>query len=254
MLDRLRSGLLCYVLPVDCCVTSPPYWRQRDYEHPDQLGLEKTPEEYVQRLCDIMDGVRAVMRPEGLAWLNIDDTYVNGGLSLIPQRLSLELRSRGWRQVAEVIWDKPNAMPETAARRRPGHAHEKVLVLSPARKGQFYDWESVVEPAEWARWGKQTSTKYTGGKNGWVPDRSLEELRAMPKTKRRRDVWRVPTPNHRGAHNATFPDDLIEPMILSSCPPGGVVLDPFAGSGTVARVAERHGRLAICIELVDKRD
>ncbi len=241
---------------VDCCVTSPPYWGLRDYGVEGQLGAEDSLEGYIANLVAVFSEVRRVLKPAGTMWLNLGDTYVGGGgfypdapsnragakqttqkgakqggirpqgilkakdLVGIPWRIALALQADGWYLRSDVIWNKPNQMPERV-KDRPTKAHEYVFLLSVSPQ-YYYDADAVKEPTV-----KGSETAY----------------------RNRRTVWTVPTKPYRGAHFATFPTALVEPCILAGSPAGGNVLDPFAGSGTVGVACIDHGRFFIGVEL-----
>jgi site-specific DNA-methyltransferase (adenine-specific) len=232
-------------LPSDffrCCVTSPPYWGLRDYGEGGQIGAEDDPESYVNRLVSVFDQVRRVLKEDGTFWLNIGDTYTSGNrgyrapdkknpvramsyraktpdglkpkdLVGIPWRLALALQQAGWYLRSDIIWEKPNCMPESV-KDRPTRCHEYVFLLSKSLH-YYYDHEDIRE---------------TPGRN-------------------RRTVWSVPTEPFPDAHFATFPSRLIEPCILAGSKPGDWVLDPFFGSGTVGVVCEQQHRNYVGIEL-----
>lgn len=235
---------------VDCCVTSPPYFALRDYDMDGQIGLEGTPEDFIDSLVEVFREVRRVLKDDGSMWVVIGDTYVGTGakgehldpknpfgrnsqrttpknqkvagikskdLIGIPWMLAFALRNDGWYLRSDSIWYKPNAMPEPV-RDRPTKSHEYVFLLSKAPH-YHYDYEAVMEEA-------------VGG--GY---------------RNKRSVCLVNTKPFVGSHFATYPPELIEPFILASCPEGGVVLDPFGGSGTTAGVAIRNRRNAILCEL-----
>ena len=236
---------------VHCCVTSPPYFGLRDYGHENQIGLERTPEAFVQELVEVFREVRRVLRDDGTLWLNLGDSYnaynANRGASTsisdgtagrghpthrrglttptlknkdligIPWRVAFALQSDGWYLRQDIIWHKPNPMPESVTDRCT-KAHEYLFLLSKGARYHF-DSEAIKEPA-------------TKGA-----------------TRNRRSVWSVTTKPFKGAHFATFPPDLIEPCILAGCPAGGTVLDPFMGSGTTAAVSLQHGRQFVGVEL-----
>lgn len=236
VLQRLPSG------SVQCAVTSPPYWGLRDYNIPDQIGLQETLPQYINSLRSVFTELRRVLRDDGVFWLNIGDGYTSGNrgwrapdkknparamdvrpdtpdglkpkdLLGIPWRLAFALQDDGWYLRADVVWHKPNAMPESV-KDRPTRAHEYMFMFT---KGEhyYYDRKAVVEP---------------NGRNC-------------------RSVWSINTQGFAGAHFATFPQKLIEPCIKSSSQPGDFVLDPFFGSGTAGIVAEALGRRYIGIEL-----
>lgn len=258
---------------VQTCVTSPPYYGLRDYGHEGQLGLEQTPEEYIAAMVEVFRCVRDVLADDGTLWLNIGDSYANGGrktrdtdiklqqrgmdtrpadpvgikpkdLIGIPWMLAFALRADGWYLRQDIIWHKPNPMPESV-RDRCTKAHEYVFLLSKSER-YFFDSEAIREPADPAnhrdsrgiRRTPDGQSDHSGFKNG----RHYE-------TRNKRDVWSVPVKPYKGAHFATFPPALIEPCILAGSRPGDIVLDPFGGSGTTAGAALRHGRRAVLCEL-----
>lgn len=227
---------------VQCAVTSPPYWGLRDYNSPDQIGLEETMPQFINRLRTVFAEMRRVLRPDGVFWLNIGDGYTSGNrgwrapdkknparamdvrpgtpdglkskdLLGIPWRLAFALQDDGWYLRADVVWNKPNAMPESV-KDRPTRAHEYMFMLTKDER-YYYDRSTVLE---------------ANGRNC-------------------RSVWNVNTQGFAGAHFATFPPKLIEPCIKSSSRPGDFVLDPFFGSGTVGVVAKGLDRRFVGIEL-----
>jgi DNA modification methylase len=236
---------------VHCCVTSPPYWGLRDYGHDGQIGLESTPEAYVARMVEVFREVRRVLRDDGTLWLNLGDSYAAGKQAAgIPWRVALALQNDQWKLRQEIIWHKPNPMPE-GVRDRCTRAHEYVFLLSRSSR-YFFDASAISEPA------------VTGGKKGlgFYPDRAVAMGRkpsgneakgpssgVRPMTRNRRSVWTVPLKPYSGAHFAVMPPDLVEPCIKAGCPERGTVLDPFAGSGTTLAVAAELGRSAIGCEL-----
>jgi len=230
---------------VHCCVTSPPYWGLRDYGTAEQLGLEDTPEAYVANMVEVFREVRRVLRDDGSLWLNLGDSYASspasggeqsatmtGGehkrtprtrytrppglkpkdLVGIPWRVAFALQADGWYLRSDIIWHKPNPMPESV-RDRPTKAHEYLFLLTKSKR-YYYDADAI-NPA---------------GRN-------------------KRSVWTVATAPYAGAHFAVFPPKLIEPCILAGCPEGGTVLDPFAGSGTTGRVAIANRRRAVLCDV-----
>ena len=278
---------------VHTCVTSPPYFGLRDYGMAGQIGLEDTPDAFVARLVDVFREVRRVLRDDGTLWVNLGDSYAgyhgnknalmptsatngwtNGtnensrgdkrpqdiGLKQkdllgIPWRVAFALQADGWYLRQDIIWHKPNPMPESVTDRCT-KAHEYVFLLSKSAR-YFFDAEAIKEPVsdnEVTRARNNRADKGivgpadlhgTGfgqsGQGGWE--------RAGVATRNRRSVWTVATKPYAGAHFATFPPDLIEPCILAGSPVGGTVLDPFGGSGTTAGVSMRNGRNAILCEL-----
>ena len=227
---------------VQCVVTSPPYWGLRDYNVPDQIGLEASLPQFINRLLGVFTEVRRVLRDDGVFWLNIGDSYTSGNrgwrapdeknparamsmrpntpeglkpkdLLGIPWRLAFALQDDGWYLRTDIVWHKPNAMPESV-KDRPTRAHEYIFMFTKNER-YYYDRESVIEP---------------NGRNN-------------------RSVWSINTQAFVGAHFATFPPKLIEPCIKSSTRQGDFVLDPFFGSGTVGIVAQQLNRYYVGIEL-----
>jgi site-specific DNA-methyltransferase (cytosine-N4-specific) len=227
---------------VQCAVTSPPYWGLRDYNNPDQIGLQETLPQFVNSLRTVFSELRRVLHDDGVFWLNIGDGYTSGNrgwrapdkknparamdvrpetpdglkpkdLLGIPWRVAFALQDDGWYLRADIVWNKPNAMPESV-KDRPTRAHEYIFMLTKSEK-YYYDKDSVLEE---------------NGRN-------------------KRSVWNVHTQGFSGAHFATFPPKLIEPCILSSSRKGDFVLDPFFGSGTAGVVASALGRRYVGIEL-----
>ena len=268
-LERLRE------LPdeiADVCVTSPPYYGLRDYGVDGQVGLEKTPEEYIDRLVQIFREVRRTLKKDGTLWIVIADSYAGSGRGIskkngiknkdligIPWMLAFALRTDGWYLRSDIIWNKPNVMPESV-KDRCTKCYEHVFMLAKSKTYHF-DSEAVLVPAQYDG-RKETinkgSSKYA---DKIVPGKTPQSQHMAGKphqrwrfkdgkpVKNRRDVWTVSTRPYKGAHFATFPPELIEPCILAGSRPGGTVLDPFIGSGTTAEVAHRLGRECIGIEL-----
>jgi DNA modification methylase len=230
---------------VQTVVTSPPYYGLRDYGHDGQIGLEETPEAYVSALVEVFREVRRVLRDDGTLWLNLGDSYGSGKqLVGIPWRVAFALQADGWYLRQDIIWHKPNPMPESVTDRCT-KAHEYVFLLSKSAR-YFYDAEAVKEGgAGRLDLGRMTRPEARLGGGKWSNDCGL---RAEP-GRNRRSVWTVATQPYSGAHFATFPPKLIEPCILAGSKPGDTVLDPFGGSGTTAAVALEHGREAILCEL-----
>ncbi len=289
VLDGLR------MLPdasVNCCVTSPPYWGLRDYGVVGQLGLERTPEEYVAAMVSVFREVRRVLRADGTCWINLGDSYAAGGqpsnrngigksglkndgrsedsrlhsngliktkgmilpqvetglkpkdLCGIPWRVAFALQADGWYLRSDIIWAKPNPMPESVTD-RPTKAHEYLFLLTKSER-YAYDAAAIAEAAlqpvgEPRLCGQIKSTAFAhGGTLGTHQGAS---------TRNKRSVWSVTSEPYAEAHFAVMPTQLVEPCVMAGCPEGGTVLDPFAGSGTVGVVALRHARDFIGIEL-----
>lgn len=265
---------------VNCCVTSPPYFGLRNYGVEGQLGLEPTPEEFVTALVTVLREVRRVLRDDGTLWLNLGDSYARnpakgqhkpgdsgkqaylydtgGGrasctsktgladkqLIGIPWRVAFALQADGWYLRQDIIWQKPNAMPESVTDRCT-KSHEYIFLLSKSPK-YFFDGAAIKEDAVK---GAAGSSFNKGKMAEHQLGRSSSAERAEDGKRNKRSVWTVATAPYKAAHFATFPPALIEPCILAGCPVGGVVLDPFGGSGTTAGVALAHGRKAILCEL-----
>lgn len=260
---------------VDCCVTSPPYYGLRDYGVDGQIGLEDTPEHFVDRLKDVFSEVRRVLKPDGTCWVNLGDSYAGNnsrtstgraGMGLeretichrvggktkdligIPWMVAFALREDGWYLRQDIIWAKSNPMPESVTDRCT-KSHEYIFLLSKSPK-YYFDNEAIKEGA------KTKATARDKNKEGYKADYAKGDRFSPGKRvygadgrRNKRDVWRVPVQPVKEAHFATFPEKLIEPCILAGCKQGGVVLDPFFGSGTTGIVAERYGRDYIGIEL-----
>ncbi len=273
---------------VHCCVTSPPYFGLRDYGHAEQMGLEATPDEFVAGMVAVFREVRRVLRDDGTLWLNLGDCYAanrtyqvastKGGkkhgpaqaaggkgsivpeglkpkdLIGIPWRVAFALQADGWYLRQDIIWHKPNPMPESV-KDRCTKAHEYVFMLSKSPR-YYYDSDAVKEPAvdptigkftdKWANKQRGHGRRHDGFNGRYA---AKLEAEGVPTHRNRRSVWTVATKPFSGAHFATFPPDLIEPCILAGCPEGGMVLDPFGGAGTTGLVAARHGRNAVLCEL-----
>ena len=279
---------------VNCVVTSPPYWGLRDYGNDGQIGLEKTPQEYISSMTEVFREVRRVLRSDGTLWLNIGDSYKPAGkgstkagfneryfgkkfesdkqsaeenhldrsafkadvkekeLVGIPWRLAFALSDDGWYLRQDIIWAKPNVMPESV-RDRCTKSHEYLFLMTKSPK-YYYDHIAIKEPVS------EVSLKRA--KSGWKTNRPsaktgpdgidvevMGDRFVNPQGRNKRDVWFIPTASFKGAHFAAMPERLVEPCILAGCPEGGVVLDPFFGSGTVGVVAKRNNRSWIGIEL-----
>ena len=268
---------------INTCITSPPYWGLRDYNGEEkQLGLEDTPEKFVDNLVKVFKEVKRVLRNDGTVWLNIGDSYAgnnsrasnNGragygteregvftktgkGLKTkdlvgIPWRVALALQSDGWYLRQDIIWHKPNPMPESV-RDRCTKAHEYIFLLSKSPK-YYFDNEVIKEDSIYApnkTHEKERAKGYYKGKwsNPEKGSRHDGSFKAIRDKKNKRSVWKVPTKGYKEAHFATYPTALIEPCVLAGCPKDGVVLDPFAGSGTTGIVAANHGRNSVLLEL-----
>ena len=272
---------------VDCCITSPPYWGLRDYGVVGQLGLEKTPEEYVAKMVEVFREVKRVLKKEGTLWLNLGDSYVSGksryssspqtisgksrnepennnkpdlyyhpylkdkDLCGIPWRVAFALQADGWYLRQDIIWHKPNPMPESVTDRCT-KSHEYIFLLAKSQK-YYFDNEAIKEPVaevslKRAEYGWDCDRPSTKNKDG-IHTKKMGERFVNPNGRNKRSVWTITTKPFKEAHFATFPEDLIVPMVKAGCPKGGIILDPFMGAGTTALVAQKLGRKYLGIEL-----
>lgn len=296
---------------IDCCITSPPYYKQRDYGVNGQIGLEKTVDEYIDKLTDIFREVRRVLRPDGTLWLNIADCYAGSGkgganypdnakkykqgtnrgsvenklpftnadnckskdLIGIPFLLAFALRAEGWYWRQTIVWEKPNAMPESV-KDRCTTAHEYMLLFSKSQR-YYFDYAAIQEPCVGfnnqppagskgsirpnSRLRKGNRKTFRGGgaytgNQAFINDVAAENTsrgNAPNDTglRRKRSVWHIATVGSKYHHYATFPTKLVEPCILAGSRTGGVVLDPFAGTGTVGAVAKANNRGYVLIDI-----
>jgi DNA modification methylase len=310
---------------IHTCVTSPPYFGLRDYGMAGQIGLEETPAEFIARLVEVFREVRRVLRNDGTLWVNMGDSYASiaGGyascgsagkqdmvsqatrgavlrgkrrsppmglkqkdLMGIPWRLAFALQDDGWYLRQDIIWHKPNPMPEST-RDRCTKSHEYLFLLSKSPR-YYYDQDAIKEPVALSSITRMAQDLEQQRGSDRVPGKSNDPMKAVRSkrdsfkrddskrnqpnhgqslgthrpdreesawpldTRNKRSVWTVPTQGFKGAHFATFPPDLIRPCILAGAPRGGVVLDPFGGAGTTAVVAMQEGRRSILCELNPK--
>lgn len=241
---------------VHCCVTSPPYFGLRDYGHDGQIGLESTPSDFVAEMVDVFREVRRVLRDDGTLWLNLGDAYLNSELLGSPWRVAIGMKKDGWLLRSEVIWHKPNPMPESV-KNRPTKSHEHLFLFAKSRD-HFYNPDAVREemaPASASRYqyafgGAKSLALHDQDKSGPGGNRTRAVgFREAGEGRALRDVWTITVSSYPGAHFATFPTALVIPCIECGCPKGGLVLDPFGGAGTTGLVADRLQRDAILIEL-----
>jgi len=286
---------------IDCVITSPPYWGLRDYGHDGQIGLEKTPEEFVGKLVALFSEVKRCLKKEGTLWLNLGDSYAGSGkgsnsdgtphpatltgkqgthkgttdglhipqkakdiglkskdLVGIPWRVAFALQSDGWYLRQDIIWHKPNPMPESVTDRCT-KAHEYIFLLTKSAK-YYYDNDAIKEDAvdEWNS-AKDFSSreKLCSPEIGKGANLQLMRTRgfgtfhpdAVNTKRNKRSVWTVTVKPFNESHFATFPQDLIEPCVLAGCPENGIILDPFMGAGTTGLVAYKNNRNYIGVEL-----
>lgn len=244
------------------CVTSPPYFGLRNYGEANQIGTEETPEEYIGRLTKVFDEVYRVLIDDGTLWLNIGDTYANKHCGLakqkdligIPWMLAFALRECGWYLRSDIIWHKINALPE-AVKDRPAKCYEHIFLLAKSPR-YYFDYKALeqpIKPVTEARYtrGRSGKTKYSVSPLGQKIDMNTQAITDEKRKMRRcKDVWEVSTNSYRmDEHFAMFPERLIEPCILAGSREGGVVLDPFFGSGTTGAAAKRLGRSYIGIDI-----
>jgi len=282
--DTMRQ-LATNGVKVQMCVTSPPYYGLRDYGHDGQIGLEDTPEQYIEAMVEVFRCVKDILADNGVLWVNIGDSYasqgggqveqtvrgkddyVNAGqrgadgvgtsrkppagikpkdLIGIPWMLAFALRADGWYLRQDIIWHKPNPMPESVTDRCT-KAHEYIFLLSKSQK-YFYDNEAIKEPAHTT---DESNRDRDSDKLNNTPGRTrMAKLKTNHyEMKNKRSVWTVNTKPYSGAHFAVFPEELIEPCILAGSRAGDIVLDPFMGSGTTAQVAQQLGRKYLGCEL-----
>lgn len=279
---------------IDCCITSPPYFGLRDYGHEEQIGLEQTPELFVAKMVEVFTEVKRALKPDGTLWFNMGDTYYNyrgtndfstkqtisnnkahemqsasgkrnfkneslKGKDLIgiPWMCAFALRSAGWYLRQDIIWNKPNPMPESVTDRCT-KAHEYIFLLSKSSQ-YYYDNEAIKEESV-------DEESYTGRRERNAPTMAKHDLKNLKNAgsiqengkltsgqvyekRNKRSVWTVTTRPFKDSHFATFPERLITDMIKAGCREGGLILDPFMGAGTTAVVARKLQRNFIGFEL-----
>lgn len=264
---------------IDMVITSPPYWALRDYGVDGQLGLEPTPDEYIDKLCNVFDEVYRVLKRNGTCWVNLGDTYngnkqgktdnkvcdylknKSGGIKKkrncwpvksllqIPSRFSIEMCNRRWILRNEIIWHKPNAMP-SSVKDRFTMDHEKLFFFTKSRKYYFCqqlekstyaerDYRSKIDGGVKHKHGKSVNVRYSINRTAYTNG----------EYKNKRTVWTITTKPFKEAHFAVYPPELIETPIKAGCPENGIVLDPFMGSGTTGLVAKKLNRNFVGIEL-----
>jgi len=284
---------------VRCCVTSPPYFGLRDYGHDEQIGLESTPDEYVKSMVGLFREVWRVLADDGTLWLNLGDSYAGSNKGVmadgsivggakqqtsrgtmdgaiqkgftgpgikpkdligIPWRVAFALQADGWYLRQDIIWAKPNPMPESVTDRCT-KSHEYLFLLSKSAR-YFYDAAAIAEEsskegiARTRRGSSETMKSVHGAPgqtaHGMNKPRNADAERIVDETRNKRDVWTIPTKGFPGAHFAVMPRALVEPCVLAGSRENDLVLDPFAGSGTVGVVALQHQRNFVGIELNPK--
>jgi len=247
---------------VQCVVTSPPYWGLRDYGSDGQLGLEATPEGYIDNMVEVFREVKKVLKRDGTLWLNLGDGYLQKNLVGMPWRVALALQADGWWLRNDIVWSKPNPMPEPV-KDRLTKSHEYIFLLTKS-KTYYYDHESIKEPyseSSIQRINQASFNNQTGGSKDYgkvsVHSSNTNSIRGtlekfkenLGSGRNRRSVWEITTKSYPGAHFATFPEEIPELCIKAGTKAGDLVLDPFVGSGTTCAVASRLGRESIGIDL-----
>ena len=271
---------------IDMVCTSPPYWCLRNYGVDGQFGLEKTPEEYVNKMVEVFREVRRVLKKEGTLWLNLGDSYATTkvgntetrknpnvvtnsfkkekpnnlkpkDLVGIPWRVAFALQSDGWYLRQDIIWHKPNPMPESVTDRCT-KSHEYIFLMAKSQH-YYFNNEAIMEDSIWYSRDKRAITggitksgKSISEEGYQYQCNKLGSFSKISGKRNKRSVWIVTTKPFRGAHFATFPEDLIKPCILAGCPKGGTILDLFCGAGTTGVVAKKNNRNFIGIELNPK--
>jgi len=231
---------------VNCIVTSPPYFGLRDYGEDGQLGAEASVCEYVENMVALFSELRRVLADDGTLWLNLGDSY-GAGKNLVggPWRVALALQSDGWILRSEIIWAKSNPMPESVTD-RPTKSHETIFLFVKSPR-YYYDAAAIAEESD----RSDKHSRFGSNKASGMPENRIHSGNTwMPSgTRNKRDVWTVGSAPFPGAHFAVYPPELIRPCILAATKPGGVVLDPFSGSGTTGMVATQEGRKYAGIDL-----
>ena len=267
---------------IDCVVSSPPYFGLRDYGVNGQFGLEKTYQDYLANTVKVFETFKPKLKDTATIWWNVGDSYSSGSrtsttnqslrgnknygvtrtpiqknikekdLLMIPNRVAIALQEAGWYIRSEIIWHKPNPMPESV-RDRPTSCHEKIWLITKNKK-YYYDADAIREPVAQGTITRLSEKNLknqkgsTRGNGGMRSNGNMKPVGNM-ETKNKRNVWTVTTKPFKGSHFATFPKDLIEPCIKAGCPEDGIVLDPFGGAGTTGIVASLNNRNSILIEL-----
>lgn len=268
---------------VQCVVTSPPYYNLRDYGVTSQIGQEATYQEYIENIVDVFREVKRVLKDDGTVWLNLGDSYAGSGqggnfgknkklksmtplkqtplaglkkkdLIGIPWRVAFALQEDGWYLRQDIIWHKPNVMPE-AVKDRCTKSHEYIFLLSKS-KNYYFDAEAIKEPVVSIKGNNKTFRNggvYTKGQSYFNSKKIEAETHGNKPNesgkRNKRDVWTIPTHPYKGAHFAAFPLKLVIPCVLAGTREGDVILDPFFGSGTVAEAAALLNRNWLGIDI-----
>ena len=268
---------------VQCVVTSPPYYKLRDYGAKEQIGQEATYQEYIESLVDVFREVKRVLKDDGTVWLNLGDSYAGSGhggnlgknkklksmtplkqtplaglkkkdLIGIPWRVAFALQEDGWYLRQDIIWHKPNVMPESV-KDRCTKSHEYIFLLSKS-KNYYFNAEAIKEPVVSIKGNNKTFRNggvYTKGQSYFNSKKIEAETHGNKPNesgkRNKRDVWTIPTHPYKGAHFSAFPLKLVIPCVLAGTREGDVILDPFFGSGTVAEAAALLNRNWIGIDI-----
>lgn len=232
---------------IQSVITSPPYYGLRNYEEEGQIGAEETEEQYIEKMVEVFREVRRILKDNGTVWLNLGDTYYKKQALMIPHKVAIALQKDGWFVRQDIVWHKPNPMPE-AVKDRCTKAHEYIFLLTKSAK-YHYDYEAIKEKSADTYFGRRGKLTKRHKTQSMMKDRAFN-IDYSPDLKRNKhSVWSVPTKSYPDAHFAVFPLALIEPCVLAGCPEGGIILDPFGGSGTTALASIKYGRKAILCEL-----
>ena len=237
---------------VDCVVTSPPYYNLRDYQNDQQLGMEKSPVQYVANLVEIFNEIKRILKDDGVVWLNLGDTYAKDkNLLGIPWRVAFALQESGWYLRSDIIWQKTSILPESV-KDRCTKSHEYIFMLTKSQN-YYYNAEAIKEPTVSKdnytrdRDNPNNKTNTTAGRSrmGGKKHNNYE-------TRNKRSVWTMAPHVSKDYHFATYPKELPMNCIKASCRENGLVLDPFVGSGTTVQVAEILGRKSVGIDIQHK--
>ena len=222
----------------DCLITSPPYYNLRDYGHKNQIGIEPSKEIYINKLCDIFDEVKRVLKKEGTCFVNLGDSYdKNNCLMNVPNDFASEMIKRNWFLRNEIIWNKPNCTPESV-KNRFTVSHEKIFFFTQI-KTKYYFKQQFEKQATFVTKKPYKNSKHKNLKNTATSGGGFQKygIKPNPEGRNKRTVWDIKVKSYNEAHFAVYPIELIKTPILSGCPPKGVILDCFMGSGTTAEAA-----------------
>lgn len=246
--DILSKSVLDKINHIDCIVTSPPYYKLRDYGHEKQLGNENTVQEYVDNLVNVFSKLREKMPDTGTLFINLGDKYISGRLAGAPWRVALALVDDGWVLKNDIIWHRNRIMPESV-KNRFTKSHEYVFFLTKVAKGYTFNAKAVREVAKWAHDRRAGKGRHVYGEARGDNAHTAAVFIAEDGKRNRRSVWTIETSQTKGTHTATFPEELPEICILAGSNKGEVVLDPFVGTGTCGVVAVKHGRQFVGVDV-----